>query len=860
MNKDRKKGKLRIFLGMTIGVGKTSKMLDIGKKIKPHSDIIIGFMREERINYYKEKTLIFEKIKEKKIQINDLTFSEIDIEKILNRNPKIAIIDEIAHTNSTNSKHIKRYQDILEILNNGIDVWTTLNIENIDSQALVVESITGKKIEETIPDFVVEMADKIEIVDIDPSDIIERFNKGKIYEFDEISIDIKKYYREGNLRALREITLQYLAKFVDKKITNYRNIHSISEVWKVTDKLLVAISPSPYSAYLIKWTKKTAFTMNAPWIAVYVESSRKLSEVEERTLNNNIELARQLGAEVVSTVNEDIVKGILKTVKEYNISQIVVGKPLLFSFKSFFAPDITERLIKESKDVDVYIVSQPGSKEKNKKNKKRQINLQIKEIINSVFFLVIVAFFAFLARNFLNYWLASIFFVLYIIYIATTCGRLISILISILSAVVWNFAFIHPQFIFSVSKNENSLVYLMFFIVAVLTGNLNTKLNLKEKIIYKREKKLSLLYELSREIAKKTDFEKIMYKSIEYLEKYFNNEAILFIRNPEKEIFTVYPEKELNKELEDIAMWVIKNEIPVGKGTGTFGNSEYYFYPINSTNQIEGVILLKADLEQIQNDNEFLKTISFIIGSSIMKEKIYQIKQKDLVEEETEKLYSIILSSISHELKTPVTSISLSASGLQDEKLVATKEMREILIKDILEANDRLNRVFTNLLDMTRIESGKLKLNLQWNDLNDLLNVAVGHLESKLRDYKFVRKTDVVLPPVKLDFGFIEQVITNILYNSMIHTKIGTHIYLTSGIEKKYIFIEISDNGGGIKDIDKVFKKFYKEKPKKTGGLGIGLSICKSIIEFHKWKLEAYNNDIDGATFKILIPIKEGEI
>ncbi len=390
--------------------------------------------------------------------------------------------------------------------------------------------------------------------------------------------------------------------------------------------------------------------------------------------------------------------------------------------------------------------------------------------------------------------------------------------------------------------------------------NLNTKLNLKEKIIYKREKKLSLLYELSREIAKKTDFEKIMYKSIEYLEKYFNNEAILFIRNPEKELFTVYPEKELSKELENIAMWVIKNEIPVGKGTGTFGNSEYYFYPINSTNQIEGVILLKADLEQIQSDNEFLKTISFIIGSSIMKEKIYQIKQKDLVEEETEKLYSIILSSISHELKTPVTSISLSASGLQDEKLVATKEMREILIKDILEANDRLNRVITNLLDMTRIESGKLKLNLQWNDLNDLLNVAVGHLENKLRDYKFVRKTDIVLPPVKLDFGFIEQVITNILYNSMIHTKIGTQIYLTSGIDKNHIFIEISDNGGGIKDIDKVFKKFYKEKPKKAGGLGIGLSICRSIIEFHKWKLEAYNNDIGGATFKILIPIKEGEI
>jgi two-component system sensor histidine kinase KdpD len=231
-----------------------------------------------------------------------------------------------------------------------------------------------------------------------------------------------------------------------------------------------------------------------------------------------------------------------------------------------------------------------------------------------------------------------------------------------------------------------------------------------------------------------------------------------------------------------------------------------------------------------------------------------------MVEEETDKLYSIILSSISHELKTPVTSIALSASGLCDDKLSSDKFTREVLINDILEANDRLNRIITNLLDMTRIESGRLKLNLQWNDINDLITLASQKYTNELKNYNFIKEINAVLPPIKLDFGLVEQVISNLLYNAIIHTKPGTTIIITAGIENSDIYIEIKDNGGGIQAIDKIFKKFYKERPKKTGGLGIGLSICKAIIEFHKWTLEAHNNDIGGVTFRIIIPFRKGEL
>lgn len=859
----QKKGKLRIFFGMAEGVGKTYQMLQSAHLTKSDGyDIIIGYIEtHERVDI-ENKVLGLELISRKEIFCNSCNYTEINLDAIIERKPQIVIIDELAHTNITGSRHKKRFQDVLELLNCGIDVWATLNVQHIESRVSVVEQITGIKITETVPDFIVEMADKIEIIDILPEDLQKRIKSGKVYEKENIDNALNGFFREGNINSLREIAFQVVAKLVDKSITNYRNEHDITDLWKATEKLLVAVGPSPFSAYLIKWTKKTAFNMNAEWVVVNIENSKSLSKEQKRTLNENINLARQLGAKIVTISDDDIVRGIIRTAKTQNVSQIVIGKPLFFSIENFFQKSITNRLIKESGDIDVYVVSQPGIKEKVKFKRTRK--LDFKSLINefslilpSLFFITLAGY---ILEDVISQWGLSLIFLSHIIYISAYYSKIASMTVSILSALVWNYIFIPPRFTFIISKTEDIMVYLVFFIVAIVTSNLSSKLHEKEKFLKKRERRLELLYELSQEIVNNPDFERVMFKLAKYIGNYFNSEAMLFIYDGEQETSNIYPNRDLDINEQEITSWVINNGIAAGKGTDTFSDSEYHFYPINSTNRIEGVIILKVGSKRIAENEEFLRTISFMIGSSIIKEKIVRIRQKTMVEEETDKLYSIILSSISHELKTPVTSIALSASGLCDDKLSSDKFTREVLINDILEANDRLNRIITNLLDMTRIESGRLKLNLQWNDINDLITLASQKYTNELKNYNFIKEINAVLPPIKLDFGLVEQVISNLLYNAIIHTKPGTTIIMTAGIENSDIYIEIKDNGGGIQAIDKIFKKFYKERPKKTGGLGIGLSICKAIIEFHKWTLEAHNNDIGGVTFRIIIPFRKGEL
>lgn len=855
-----RRGKLRIFFGMAAGVGKTYQMLESAHAaLQDGHNIVIGYIE----THGREDTVRvcggIPQIKRKKTEYKGAAVEETDIDEIIRVKPEIVIIDELAHTNAPGSRHKKRYQDILEILNCGIDVWTTVNVQHIESRVSTVEHITGIKIGETVPDYILELADKIEIIDITPEELQKRVRAGKIYSAEKTETALNNFFREGNITALREISLQVVAKLVDKDITEYKREHNISKSWKAADKLLVAVGPSPFSAYLIKWTKKTAFNMKAEWIAVNIESPVEMSEEQNSMLGKNIELARELGAKIVTTADDDIVNGIIRTARLYNISQIVIGKSLFFSVKDMLRKNITDRLIKESGDIDVYVVSQPGAKKRVERGsgRKKGFNLNLKESLVILLSMLLITALNMVVKKYIGYWGVSLVYLLYIVFAASQYSRKASITVSVISVLICNYLFIPPKYTFYIAKPEDFLMYITFFTVAVVTGKLTSKLHEKETFLRKKERNLEVLYELSKEIAGNADFKEIMSKSAEYLERYFGITAVIYIYDEEKDSSSFFPEENKVEEKDiDIAQWVTLNGREAGRGSDTLAQSDYFFYPIKSSNKTEGVILLDVNSKSISEKRELLKTISFMIGSAIMREKIMKMKQQFVVEQETEKLYSVILKSISHELKTPLTSISLAVNGLCDKKLFSNAGTRDILIEDIKEANDRLGRIVNNLLDMTRIESGKLKLNLQWNDINDLLSVVENKFKKELAEYGFKKKVDCDMGPVKFDFGLIEQVVSNIVYNAIVHTRKGSEIRVSSYTKDNSIFIEVSDNGGGIKKIDKIFDKFYKEDSKKTGGLGIGLSICKAIIEFHKWELTASNNSIGGATFKIEIPIE----
>lgn len=857
------KGKLRIFFGMVAGVGKTYQMLESAHAAKKDGhNILIGYIETHGRKDTVKLCDGLEEIKRKEFSYRDTNVYETDIDEILQRRPEIVIIDELAHTNAPGSRHKKRYQDVLEILNSGIDVWTTLNVQHIESRASIVEQITGIQIGEVVPDYIVEMADKIEIIDITPEELQKRMREGKIYAPEKTETALNNFFREGNITALRELSLQVVARLVDNDITEYRIEHNISQPWKAVDRLLVAVGPSPFSAYLIKWTKKTVSTMKGEWIAVNIEGSKELSIEQKKLLGKNLDTARMLGAKIITIADEDIVEGLIRTARQYNVTQIVIGKPLFFSFRNFLKKGITDRLIKESGDIDVYVVSQPGAKNEVKKKRKSKFSfrINIKENLKIIASLAAVTVFGYFLQDYIGYWGVSLIFLLYIILISSIFSRRGSILVAISSALIWNFLFIPPEFTLYINKPEDILMYITFFIVALVTGNLTSKLHIKETFLRKKENNLEILYELSKEIASNVDLKNIMIKSAEYIEKYFGCKSFIYLVTAVNNEDMIFPVNEILPEKEkDIAQWVVSNGLRAGRGTDTLSESDYYFYPIISTDRTEGVIIINVLSKNISEHEEFLKTVSFMLGSSIMKENIIRMNQTLVVEKETDKLYSVILKSISHELKTPLTSMSLAVNGLDDEKLYSNKVTRSVLLNDIKEANDRLNRIITNLLDMTRIESGKLKLNLQWNDLNDLLTVVINKYQRNLQNCQFTAKIAEDIPPVKMDFGLIEQVVSNILYNAIIHTRQGTKIILQTFFLNKNIIIEIADNGGGIRKIEKIFDKFYKEDTKKTGGLGIGLSICKAITDFHKWDLTAINNEIGGSTFRIIIPYSAGD-
>jgi len=404
-NDKERKGKLKIFFGMVAGVGKTYQMLfESQNLLKDGVDVVIGFVethgRAETIKMLEG----LEAVPRARVSYRDVIIEEMDIDAVLKRNPSLVLVDELAHTNAPGVRHKKRYQDVIELLDNGIDVFTTVNVQHLESRSATVEEITGVKVRETIPDSILEIADRIELIDITPEELQKRLKEGKIYSKEKASLAYDNFFKRGNLTALREMALQFTAKLVDKELVSYMLENKIESSWKSTDRILVAIGTSPYSEYLIRWTKRIAFNLKAGWIAVYIEKETKLTKDEEISLNKNISLARELGAEVFITTDSDVVNGILRVARQKRITQIIFGKSLKRSFKDIFRQSIADRIIRESADIDVYMVSAPGVGNGKKNFVFPQLNANPKELIYVIATIVVITVLSLFLEHFIGYW------------------------------------------------------------------------------------------------------------------------------------------------------------------------------------------------------------------------------------------------------------------------------------------------------------------------------------------------------------------------------------------------------------------------------------------------------------------------
>lgn len=856
---DNKKGRLKIFFGMCNGVGKTYATLKAAQKDKNSGiDIVIGCIKTDK-SY--ETELLLENLE----IINDSkSIDEIALDKIIKRKPQIVVIDELAHTNKSGTRHNKRYQDILELLDNGIDVYTTVNVQNIESRADTAAKITGVRVNETVPDSIIDRADEIEIIDLSPEDLLKRFNEGKVSTNGYSHTEIEKFYRKGNLTALREMALRLTVERVDHQLREYKQSKKIEETWKSGNRLMVAIGPSPYSAELIRWSRRLASTMEAHWIAISIETTKELSTEDKERLNNNIKIAQKLGAEIINTSGEDIVDTLLRVAKQQNVTQIVIGKTRN-TFPFLRETRIVNRLLHESGDIDIYVV---GGEQKETKERFsffiNNINVEPVDYLISSLVIFSVSTLCYFLQPIIGYQAVSLILLLTISLMPIFMGFGPVLLAAGLSALLWNFLFIPPRFTLYIAKLEDLLMFGAYFTIAITTGVLTTKIRSHEKMTRQREEKTLALYTLTKDLSVATSLEQVMELSIKNIKSFFEAEVALIpvdlngnITNQTHHLssFTIN-----NKELE-VVNWVFKNHQKAGKYTGTLSSAEAQYYPVSTARITTGVIGIKnkGDLRFNPEQETLLETFIYQIASAMERELLNEKAKESMILSESERLYKTLFNSISHELKTPIAAIMGATSGLLDEKTSEITEVRKELSNEIYIASERLNRLVGNLLDMSRLESGNLRLNLDWHDINDLISKVLAELRDKLKNHKIKLEIDQDLPLVKIDFILMEQALLNIIINAINYTPVGSTITIKTFKEKNKVVIEIADNGSGLPTdtIDKVFDKFYRVPGVSTGGTGLGLSIVKGFVEAHKGTVEVNNIESGGLKFTIKIENEE---
>ena len=855
-----KKGKLKIFFGMCAGVGKTYEMLKAAHEAKSKGiAVLAGYVETHGRSETEELLGGLEILPRKTLEYRGTILQEMDIDAILARKPSLVLVDELAHTNAPGSRHAKRHQDVTELLGNGIDVYTTLNVQHLESRADTVAQITGSAVRETVPDSVFENADSVEIVDLPPDELLRRLADGKVYTSERSREAIRNFFRAGNLTALREMALRLVAERVDHQLRELMKTQRIAGPWKSGQRLLIGISPSPNTVKLIRWAHRTAYTMDASWVGVYVERSHPLPGAARDRLARNIKLARELGAEIVTTADEDIVEGILRVAREQKATQILIGK---HARRLPFSASLLDRLIEKSGELDIYVV---GGDESTPPSRRRmrlpEIQSGIQQYLVATGVVLTVSLALYPTRPALGYQTISLILLLTVILLPLKLGAGPVLLAAALSAIVWDFFYIPPQFTFAIGQLQDVLMLGLYFGVAAVTGVLTARIRAREKAVRVREQHASALYGLTRDLSIARSQDDVVRSAVDNIRKYFGAEAVVLLSQADGDIFTeAHPASSFATDQRDfgVAAWVYWNEKKAGRFTDTLPSARATYYPLSGPRYPLGVVGVHHPTgERLTIDQEALLEIFLRqISSAIEREQLHDLTRKTLVVAESERLYKTLFDSLSHEFRTPVATILGATDQLQREPELTAGPHAEI-VKDIHDAANRLNHLVQNLLDMTRLESGLLKLKPDWCEVADLVGTAVRKVEDLLQNHRVRIDVSETMPLIQADQGLLEQALVNILHNAAVHAVGATDIEIVAYVEQNECVISVSDNGPGIPpaDLEKVFGKFYRSPGAKKGGTGLGLSIARGIVAAHGGTISCANRSGGGAQFILRLPL-----
>jgi two-component system, OmpR family, sensor histidine kinase KdpD len=862
-----KRGKLKIFFGMCAGVGKTYTMLQAAhaEKLKGN-DIIIGYVETHNRKETTDLAEGFELIPRKTYQYKSTSVQEMDLDAILLRKPQVVVVDELAHTNAPGSRHAKRYQDILEILESGIHVYTTLNVQHLESRSDTVAQITGILVRETLPDEIFENADEVELVDLTPDELLQRLSEGKVYTHERSREAVLNFFRKGNITALREMALRIVADRVDKQLHDYMHQKRIRGPWKSGLHLLVAIDYNRQSTRLLRWAKNLAYSMGANIQSLYVETSHQLTPKERVQLDKNIDLAKQLGIPFRIITNYDMVKAIVDFALKENVTHIIVGKPRVRNVLSMLRlGNFVNRLIRYSGNIDVYIL---GADSQAKDHFKKKVTLpsftsNFTQYLITLAIILLAMTVCFLLKDIIGYQVVSFCLLFLVSTLALFFGTGPILLAATLSAVIWDFLFIPPPFTLHIENPVDVLMLIMFFIIALLNGILTSRVRGQEKKIRVREERTHALYQLTRELTMASGIEEVLNIALKSIQRNFSLNCAILLKNELNQLENhVRHDTEIRFSENDwsIAQWVFKHSIKAGKYTDTLPSTNYTFYPLVGYSNNMGVIAVFHTTVFTQGEGQFWETFMSQISGKFEREFLREVAKKTYILSESDKLYKTLFNSISHELRIPVATIMGASDTLLSQQY--PEETKLNLYSEIYQASVRLNRLIENLLNMSRLESGRITLRPDWCDVHDLINKVASNLNQELLPFTLSTIIPANMPLVYIDFGLIEQVLHNLVLNATQNATAGTNIRVKFYYDGGHLNIQVMDRGKGFPpaESESVFNKFYRGKDAAAGGTGLGLSIVKGFVEAHKGSVTAANRQNGGAVFTVRIPVKVSEM
>lgn len=856
---------LRLFFGMSAGVGKTYAMLEAAHEAKEDGiDVVIGVVETHGRRETADLLEGLEIIPRKKISYRGTELQEMDLEAILKRRPKLVVVDELAHTNIPGSLHSKRYQDVQQLLEAGIDVYSAVNVQHIESRKDAVEKITGISIRETVPDSIIERANHIELIDITPAGLLKRLKEGKVYLEERAERAAQNFFKEAPLSALREIALRLTAEKVDNDLQNYSKLHGSEGPWNTNERLMVAVSHSPYSERLIRATRRYAFNLEAPWIAIYVDTGKALDSADQAQLGKNLNLARELGAEVVTVPDVLVSEALQRVAKQRNVTQMVIGRPTKRFLRDHFeGGTVLDRLVRQSGEFDVHVVRQETPMPSVRRWLPEFSNMSTWIQYWYVFWLMVgVTIFTSFTSGFLGFRSIGFIYLLTILGLSLVFSLGPVFFAAILSSLLWNFFFIPPKFTFAISSVEDVLLCVSYFVVAVTTGYLTHRIRKHERVFQEREERTQFLYQVTKEISAGGGSEVYLNKVAEQLSGILKGTCGFVLKGAKEKLDfkVISPEfMQLSEKEQAVALWAFENEKAAGWSTDNLPSSRNFYLPMKTGDGPVGLIIFKPKrIKRLGIDHEnLLFTVGHQVSIALEREELEEKSKSADRLRESEKLHQALLNSVSHELRTPLTAIIGSASALSQEKIQANPEMRKELSEELVRASHRLNRVIENLLDMTRLSSGVLSLKKDWYDVGELLKITVKRLASDLGSHSVDFSLSEV-PLIKIDYRLLEQVFANLILNAVAYTPAESAIHLRVFRELDYVVIHVRDEGPGIppESLPHIFEKFYRVPGTKAGGTGLGLFIVKSLIEAHAGTIEAKNSSLGGAEFIVRLPIE----